>query len=358
MSDYKGYKLLDKIILVERDMGETVHNSHDYPQAYLVDPYSKTQLGSAKRWATWTEYVRDDQFQVTGTIEHGPTVHEFENSGFKISFLESASESSQGGKLSFWNCLVEKDDKKFCIGINSDMLLDVIKESTFVNGVCQERVCCATKKSNCGVVVEGGEAFKDALKDMIHKDKMKKKTVKYNPGDQLLTVSSTEWYLGEAYVLYEFKTVYQKTGWGYNGNLDTFKTKLVRYKEPKKVHLFVNKPWGLKEGEEIPYTVGAFFDKRAWFETRDKKPARTLGSQPLKEDTMTYADGIKRYYEMNSVFKKNHYGTSSSYHNYTEFNRLQFMLNSRSFGIGPLDAELDEDVVKILTENGIKIVDE
>jgi hypothetical protein len=34
------------------------------------------------------------------------------------------------------------------------------------------------------------------------------------------------------------------------------------------------------------------------------------------------------------------------------------VLNCRSFGIGPIDAELDEDIVRILTENGIEIIDE
>ena len=89
--DYKGYKLLDKIILVCRDLparndGYGINAGNTSYQAYFVDPSNKSQLSSARNWAEWTEssgshkneegkWVRDWE------IEHKPVEFEFENNG-------------------------------------------------------------------------------------------------------------------------------------------------------------------------------------------------------------------------------------------------------------------------------------
>ena len=128
--DYKGYKLLDRITLVCREEASRedscgANGGNNYYQAYLVDPTSKSQLASARQWAKWIEYapwvrdengnwVRDDY-----EIIHEPVEFEFENSGFTLELLDCAGGSSKGGKLSFWNCLVKKDDKTFKIGIGT-----------------------------------------------------------------------------------------------------------------------------------------------------------------------------------------------------------------------------------------------
>jgi hypothetical protein len=118
--DYKGYKLVGKIILV----GKELRKDEEHMQAYLVDPSNKKQLESALHWAKWVEYGPYDREtrKYEWSIDHDGTEFEFDNTGFSLELLDCAGGSSQGGKLSFWNCLVTKDDHVFKIGINSDML--------------------------------------------------------------------------------------------------------------------------------------------------------------------------------------------------------------------------------------------
>lgn len=120
----------------------------DYLQAYLVDPENKKQLASARHWATYTEYGDYDYGtrEYAWKIEHEPIEFEFDNTGFNFELLDCAGGSSQGGKLSFWNCIVSKDDKRFKIGINSDMLLEILKEGSFEKGKCTTTICFASKK--------------------------------------------------------------------------------------------------------------------------------------------------------------------------------------------------------------------
>lgn len=152
--DYKGYKLLDKVILVCRDLPS--HNggglncgAKEY-QAYLVDPSNKSQLKSARDWAKWTEYGpscknENGRWTHEWEINHKPAEFTFDNDGFTLELLDCAGGSSQGGKLSFWNCLVKKDDKIFKIGINSEMLLNLLKDADFNKGVCQSPLIFITQ---------------------------------------------------------------------------------------------------------------------------------------------------------------------------------------------------------------------
>lgn len=199
--DYKGYKLLDKIILVCRDI-PTHDSSNNYYQAYLVDPSSTKQLESARNWAKWTEYgpsyknnegkwIRDYE------IKHTPVEFEFENNGFTLELLDCAGGSSQGGKLSFWNCLVKKDDKTFKIGINSDMLLDLLKNATFDKGRCQSLLIFITQNGKVGMTAEGSDTYKQCVADKELKQTLKSNMVsKFSFGDILMTTTLEEVYLG------------------------------------------------------------------------------------------------------------------------------------------------------------------
>jgi hypothetical protein len=141
------YKLLDNIMLVCRD--EHHRKSADALQAYLVDPSNKNQLKSARTWATYTEYgnyvkTESGKWEYEWTKKHDPLEYTFGNQRFKLELLDCAGGSSQGGKLSFWNCIVSKDDQRFKIGINSEMLLELLKNATFVKGVCQDDLLFVT----------------------------------------------------------------------------------------------------------------------------------------------------------------------------------------------------------------------
>ena len=116
--EYLMYKLLDNIMLVCRD--EEHYKSSDAMQAYLVDPSNKKQLKSAQDWATWTDYgprvkTESGRWESEWEKKHEPIEYTFGNQHFKLELLDCAGGSSQGGKLSFWNCIVSKDDKNCAV---------------------------------------------------------------------------------------------------------------------------------------------------------------------------------------------------------------------------------------------------
>ena len=188
------YKLLDNIMLVCRD--DEHYKSSDALQAYLVDPSNKNQLKSARSWATWTDYgpsikTESGKWVREWEKKHEPLEFTFGNQHFHLELLDCAGGSSQGGKLSFWNCIVSKDEHRFKIGINSDMLLELLKNATFVKGVCQDDLLFVTNNGKVGMCAEGSEIHRAAIKDMELKADAKKNAVsKFSFGNIITTLLS------------------------------------------------------------------------------------------------------------------------------------------------------------------------
>ena len=118
-SNYVGWRVPEKVIIVAKacrhwENGEyTIDGTY---QGYVVDAGNKEMLESARNWAKWTEYVQPYDRETrtyAAVIDHEGIEHEFDNEGFTLTLLESADGSSQGGKLSFWNCKISKGDKEF-----------------------------------------------------------------------------------------------------------------------------------------------------------------------------------------------------------------------------------------------------
>ena len=137
-----------------------------------------------------------------------------ENKGFKLSFHRSASNSSQGGDLSFWNCVLSKDDKSWTIGVNSHSLLELLKECTCVNGEVQEHVIFARFSGQVVCIKENGVHHTKLLEALQRKHEEKqakaklKMTTKHIIGGVYSTKSNIgslyrthEVYLGEWYVV-------------------------------------------------------------------------------------------------------------------------------------------------------------
>ena len=112
-------------------------------------------LNTALEWAHNIEYVYDENDNVIyenskpKVIEYPGIVHKYKNGTFEFIIYDSADGSSQGGKLSFWTAIIKTPDKKeFRIGINADILLDLLKYNTFVNGICSNKVWLGRIKGN------------------------------------------------------------------------------------------------------------------------------------------------------------------------------------------------------------------
>ena len=208
--EYNGWKLFDKIIIVKTSRD---HYKYGYKQGYIVEPNNKKQLESAKNWGGQTIYDKDEDgnyiVDENGNYSKhyiGAEVIETDNIGFKLTLLDCAGGSSQGGKLSFWNCLIEKDNDKYVVGINSELLLELMLQSTFTNGVCDKKLCFARKNGNVGVLHEEMSQYKDAINDMhIKKDVNTKKTSKWQIGNNYVTLQMDDIYFGKLFqpIVYE-----------------------------------------------------------------------------------------------------------------------------------------------------------
>ena len=210
-------KIYDDIVLFGRKTFEWDSENREYTENvekidfYVSDAKDKNTLKTGENWATTTRRVNDKSI----TIE--PLIIHTKNNGFKLSLDSSAGGSSQGGKLSFWMCKIEKDDICGRIGINQEELNKLFKESTFINGVCQQDVCFYRIGGQVGACVVGGERYKEFY-DIKDKDTQLSKAKK-----------TTKWELGRVYESKTMKSVWVgvvtdiKTGNKFNWILDIYK---------------------------------------------------------------------------------------------------------------------------------------
>lgn len=210
--EYQGWKLFDNVIIVK-----SAYKSHKYDcqQGYIVEPGNKKQLESAKNWGGRKVYHKDDEGNYLKDADgncvityEDAEVIETSNEGFRLTLLDCAGGSSQGGKLSFWNCLIEKDGDKYIVGINSELLLELMLQSTFTDGICDKELCFARKSGNVGMIHTEMTQYQDALKDMQLKKKVNtKKTTKWQIGNNYVTLTNNDVYFGMVFqpIIYDYK---------------------------------------------------------------------------------------------------------------------------------------------------------
>lgn len=242
-TDYKGWKVPEEVIIVAKECRVLDTKSGTYLtegkyQGYVVDANNKDMLASAHNWAKWTEYIQpyDPETRTyKEVIEHVGVEHRFKNEGFTLELLESADSSSQGGKLSFWNCKISKDGKEFIIGIASDFLLEILLHNDFIKGVCQSTLSFARCKGGVGMMNKSMPSYQQFLKDEELRNSMKKgKTKKREPGHLYSTLTGGDVYFSTFYKWYE--PVYEQRGYLYGRELIGFK----RLEKPEEAHW---EPW-------------------------------------------------------------------------------------------------------------------
>jgi len=350
------YKLLDNIMLVCRD--EEHYKSSDALQAYLVDPSNKNQLKAARNWATYTEYgdhvkIESGKWEYTWIKEHKPIEYTFGNQHFRLELLDCAGGSSQGGKLSFWNCIVSKEDQKFKIGINSEMLLELLKNATFVKGVCQDDLLFVTDNGRVGMCAEGSQVHRDAIKDMEIKAESKKNAVsKFSFGDIITTPTLREVYLGTVTQYYTFDPGRNDNYYGnrinyYNCTI----TKLAKpityhvfdsiYGEKTKVSEFLN-DYGTSRWHSYPD-----FKKNCPKRVIDGKLALDYSEEYFKEEL------IKKIYDYKAF---ENYVTNSYVRPGDRV--LYYFLSKKEFGLGFEPFEIPEDIMYKIKAAGIRYIDE
>lgn len=210
--EYSGINLPENVIIVE----------NKYGQGYVVSEGSS--LDNARNWAERSDWE--------------PKEYKYKNGTFTLRVTNAAGHSSQGGKLSFWNCQIRtEDEKEFLIGISSDCLAELITNNTLINGKCQNKIYFAKYKGNqTYAITENMPSYKLALKDKQLRET--KKTSKYEVGSVVSGLTVNRMYAG---VVYEYIKTYRTT-WQYKyaNRIDML---VVINKNPIKYYWMPNANW-------------------------------------------------------------------------------------------------------------------
>lgn len=187
-------KIYDDIVLFGKRQFEWTRDNASVEKElmdfYVSDANNKNTLGTGKEWSRNGHWVNKEYVEVDGVEIHT------ENKGFILSLDSSADYSSQGGKLSFWMCKIDKGDIHGRIGINQEELNQLLKESTFINGVCQQEVCFYRVNNNVGACVVGGERYKAFYEEKAKDIELAK------------AKKTTKWELGRVYETKTTKSVW------------------------------------------------------------------------------------------------------------------------------------------------------
>ena len=319
MSDYVGWSLFDKVVIVaKRERKFDWKQKKDIEgelQGYIVDPSNKKMLESAISWGTVTR--RLDEKDENGRYIYEkiePAQYEFANEDFSLELLDCAEGSSQGGKLSFWNCLVTKGEYRFKVGIAANLLLELLKSSTFRNGVCLHKVFFARCKGGVGMLHKDMDAYKEAIADMNKKAAVKsaKKTSKWEIGCNYITLKEDSILLTKAYRWLE--PIYANVNWGYD--------KFIGYKKLQKpVTVYI-----VADTSSVHSKISGYLEGRVWLSHMEKLPSRMKGNVTLENNVSSeewdalyrreccsylanVADNVSKGY---SVYSNHYMGLSTS----------------------------------------------
>lgn len=279
---YNNWKMMDKI-----DVAVRTKPNYSGFTGYVVE--HGEDLDSAKDWAT--DYDWDHEKQEKSKI-YKPNMHTFENEGFTVTILDSAGGSSQGGRLSFWRCKVEKNGVEFVIGVNDSVLADLIRSSGIKQGVVKEKVMFARKSGQPGFIHEGMQSYEEAMADTERKETMKKakKTSKWEAGGVYQSLTLTSVCLGEIFDTMEEYEVEDRHSYRWSSYK---RTELRKREEPVRTLAWMS----VYSFEDLPETFEDLLQKEIdsghiYFQT-GKPPARAKTKQlKIKESDMELLDRL------------------------------------------------------------------
>lgn len=270
--DYKGWKIPNKLhIFVKKN------KRYEYPQAMIASSEKQEALETAKKWASG---------KYSGWTENDYIQYDIDNENIDFELLDSAGGSSQGGKLSFWNCIISKGDMKVVIGISSDILIELLKNTDFEKGKCKNKIILARYQNKWGAITKDMKEYKEAIKDMEMNDNftLAKKTTKWKPGYEYYSKTQKSIYLYDLYKWYETEQ--------YNGGWYTHYMRLKEYKTPQLVKTTLEE-WAYKDYSKLSeYIKEEKSKKNNWkflrifnpIYDKEKLPSRIEGKKVLDID--------------------------------------------------------------------------
>ncbi len=345
---YTGWKLFDKVTIVAKKIfaydykTDTTNDTGDV-QGYIVDPSNKKQLETARSWGTThnREHFTDENGHrgAGELITNVPEEYTYDNEGFTLEMYSSAENSSQGGKLSFWNCwITAPDGKRFLIGIAADLLLDVLKNSTVIKGVVQDKLMFARYNGNVGMLSKSMDSYQDALNDAAIKKKMARgKTSKHQVGHVYETATERNVYGGKFYRWYEPFSEDETSRSSFYSDRDGFR----KLKNPVELVYFPR----YYEGKN---KMSDYNDGDLW-ECREKAPARHESDIVVDVD-ITMNDVIKAIEIHNFWDKYENNKKRPKYYRHVAFSCIGLSTSSTEY-------TMPEDLRRALIELGYKVVD-
>lgn len=300
---YKYWKLMEKVGVAVVSEKKEDYRGKDYFDGYLFEVGDKKGQEKAEEWARRYDNRYDNDKE---TIVYEPDVHIFDSEGFTVTILDSAGGSSQGGRLSFWKCRVEKDGVAFIVGVNDAILADLIRHSDIKDGTVQQGVMFARQGGQPGFIHKDMEAYAEATADMKKKADLKsaKKTKKWEIGGIYSSLTQTDFCLGQVWDHYEEVTKTVNDGWWGRQT-----TTLEKRDKPVKVYAWAHF-YNFYDDKEMPKSLKEYLEKE--LEDKDRiyfnagsPPSRAKAGQlelsdndgelldrffALKEDYVSYGD--------------------------------------------------------------------
>ena len=206
----------------------------DNQKAYIADSSNPKTLATAEMWANSNMFCLKDEIKPAEKLE-------YINDGFRLRILSATGNSSQSGKLSFWTCEVTApDNRTFKVGVNSELMCELICSSCFINGKCQEDLKFGTRNNQWGFFSESMPAYKEYVKSQEIRDRLANdNTTKYKPGDIVRSLTESKLYVGEVYKYFEISCIGGGIYYPWQDN-SIGDTQITIYKNPKKLYTFAS----------------------------------------------------------------------------------------------------------------------
>lgn len=200
-TQYRGIVIPEEVIIVE---------NHGH-QGFVVPSGNTKVLETALNWAEQMIYPSEGTWEekMSKAYKFEGIQNKYKNGHFRMRLSESADNSWNGGKLSFWNCnITAPDGKTYLVGINQDLLCSLLMNCTLIKGEVQEELWLGKQQGNTGLYTEDMEDFKQAQLEVKQKEEMKSKTKKYSVGDLVGTLTKDYIYLGEYTKIKNYRYTY------------------------------------------------------------------------------------------------------------------------------------------------------
>ena len=287
-NDYKSIFIPKRVVFIVNQQGA----------AFVADSENAKTIETGRNWASG--YINWQNRE-----KYIPEEITYDNGDFIVKVDSAAGHSWNGGKLSFWSCIIKcPDGREFKVGINSELLCELICYNTFVNGECQEKVLFGTQHGQYGMYTKNMPSYQDYLNSSKLRDDMKtSQTVKYKPGDVVRTLTDSSVYIGTIYKYFDLERTYN--GWNHSTYTITI------YEKPKLLHVFANK----YNGEWHMYSYRFLNKKPKRMLTGETEDVTNVISNWLQDEVNRYKEnmekGIQSYY-IESFVQDIQFGLSES----------------------------------------------